>query len=111
MTFVSNVKRRFRRSCIIIAFFAMCFLVGCGSKLTTRAYPLGRYPETTKAIVDEIATDEIAKHIDEEQQRPSRKLYTLTAEHIVVKTTLEGHRQIEASLQDIEEQPTAPRED
>jgi hypothetical protein len=111
MTFVNNVKRRFRRSCIIIAFFAMCFLVGCGSKLTTRAYPLGRYPKVTEKIVHEIATDEARKHIDDEQKQSNRMLLQMFDDHVVVKTTPEGHRQIKAELKRLEGQSTAPRED
>jgi hypothetical protein len=110
MAFVKNVKRRVRSSCIIIAFFGMCFLVGCGSKLTTRSYPLGRYPKVTKKIVDEIITDEIRKHLDAEQNRGRFLLQTFD-EHIVVKTTSEGHRQIKAELKKLEGQSTAPRED
>ena len=102
MTFVNNVKRRFRRSCIVIAFFAMCFLVGCGSKLTTRAYPLGRYPKVTEKIVSEIITDEAIKHVDDEQKRPSRMLLKMFDNHIIAKTTSEGHRQIEAELKRLE---------
>lgn len=112
MTFVNNVKRGFHGSCVIVVFFAMCFLIGCnGAKLITRAYPLGRHPETTKAIVEEIAIDEAVKHVDNEQERPTRTLIKITDEHILVKTTSEGHKQIEASLKHLEGQSTAPRED
>lgn len=112
MIFANNIKRRFHRSCIIIAFFAMFFLVGCDSaKLTTRAYPLGRYPKAAEVIVIEIATDELRKHPHAEVKRPNRMLAKTVDEHIVVKTTPEGHRQIKASLKDLEGQPTAPRED
>ena len=112
MTFVSNVKRRVCWSFIVIAFFAMCFLAGCGgSKLTTRAYPLGRYPEVTKKIVSEIVSDDLVKHRHAEQRRSGRMLYETFDDHIVAKTTAEGHRQIEASLKNLEGQSTAPSED
>jgi hypothetical protein len=114
MTFVNNVKRGFRRSCVIIAFFAMCFLVGCGgTQLTTRAYPLGWCPKATEAIVNEIVVDEARKHLDGYQQQSGQFLTKSFPEEklLVVKTTPEGHRQIEASLKHLEGQLDAPRED
>ncbi len=114
MTVVNNVKRRFRRCCVIMTIFAMCFLVGCGgSKLITRAYSLGQYPKTTEKIVKEIAIGEVVKHrIRPQGGREAIIIGPMTDENcIVVKTTLEGHRQIEASLKHLEGQLTTPRED
>ena len=110
MGFVRTFKRRFRVSCIIIAFFGICFLVGCGSKLTTHAYPLGRYPKVTERIVSEIAGDEVRKHRHTEQKQ-GRFILEMFDDHVVVKTTAEGHRQIKADLKRLEGEPTGAGED
>jgi hypothetical protein len=86
-------------------------LAGCSSvPVETRAYSLGEHPETAREVISQIATDQVRRNMDEWSKQAkggSTPLLTPIPKEgmVVVRTTLEGHHQIEAALRELREQP------
>ena len=83
-------------------------VVGCANTTwVVRSYPLGPRPEAAVNVIDLIVTDQLSVQAVEIRNRGPKQgtLYKVHQQEgvVVVRTTREGHRQIEAALKELQE--------
>lgn len=100
-----------RNACYgVIVIVLLATAVGCaGPKFVSRSYALGPRPKATVEIINWIVSEQGAEHAEAmlEHGFDGKRVIVLKAIPeegvVIVRTTRQGHRQIEAAVQELEE--------